>query len=385
MHRSQPSHDQREHAVNRHFVPLMIAGLLTVSTGSCGKTEKSAAIASEQLAEGKKLIEIQAWLQAIECFNKAIENDDEMMEAYLLRATAMNEYLYITQGSRQPAKFSREDAARDAYRVLQKIPESGEAHLQRGYAFAGLADVAEAEKAFSKAIDYLSNPTQAYVERAALLFHQGRYSAAEDDLTAAIELNPLNAEYYEARAMYARFARHFKTQRIDQAKAATIRKRPNVTLEELHALEQDVGDYEPISIAANNPEVIVEAERLRGKWKVVVNEVASGATDTTDRNYSVTFRGDQYIWILDGEVQQKNEFRLDPSKSPCHLDLFGKLRGNDAIFLAIYELQGNTMRLCLAHPGEARPSDFTTKDNHERSLYTMKRIVGSGCDGPTEE
>ena len=106
--------------------------------------------------------------------------------------------------------------------VPQERPNSGEAHYQRGCAFAGLADVKQALAAFARAIPLLSDPTDALVEHAALSFHVFDYATAAKLITLAIERRPLIPEYYEQRALYRTFLRDFRGAYLDNARAVKL-------------------------------------------------------------------------------------------------------------------------------------------------------------------
>jgi uncharacterized protein (TIGR03067 family) len=63
------------------------------------------------------------------------------------------------------------------------------------------------------------------------------------------------------------------------------------------------------------------------------------------------------------EMKEWND-KIDSTKSPKEGDftyLFGSNKDN--VSLAIYELDGDTLRLCIAEPGESRPS-FRSHPDH---------------------
>ena len=67
-------------------------------------------------------------------------------------------------------------------------------------------------------------------------------------------------------------------------------------------------------------------------------------------------------------------FTLDPSHSPPHIDYVNRSgKNNGKAQAGIYEIEGNTLRICVAPPGGARPKDFTSTKGDGRS-YTEWRI-----------
>lgn len=70
-------------------------------------------------------------------------------------------------------------------------------------------------------------------------------------------------------------------------------------------------------------------------------------------------------------------FTLDASQSPKHIDYVNRSGKNKGKAQAgIYEIDGNTLRICVAPPGGARPKDFTSKKGDGRS-YTEWRLSSS--------
>jgi uncharacterized protein (TIGR03067 family) len=343
-----------------------------VSCGGCANPKK----AVEQLERGKAAVEKKDWPTAIHELDDAIKNDPKLAEAYLLRATAINECVLASAArGTMRGDYTRRDALKDIDGVLALKPECGEAYLQQGYALGGLAQTRDAMEAFSKAIPLLPDPTKAYLERAALHFHHSEYAAAAADMDQVVSREPLEAEYYATRATYRRFARQFRGARQDQAKAERLRTdSKNVSLEDLKKLEADGLDYDKIAKSQDTPAVRAEAKRLFGKWQVLSNDTGGHVLETASRDYSFTFRPGECTLVLDGKTQQKGTFRLDVEATPRPIDLDGKADGQPATFLAIYELRDDsTLRLILSHPGEARPTDFETI-GQMRTLYTLKRV-----------
>ena len=72
------------------------------------------------------------------------------------------------------------------------------------------------------------------------------------------------------------------------------------------------------------------------------------------------------------EVIVHVQFTADPSQSPAAIDyvhLSGANAGKSQ--LAIYELRGDILTVCVAAPGAARPSDFTP--GPQRTITKWKR------------
>jgi len=87
----------------------------------------------------------------------------------------------------------------------------------------------------------------------------------------------------------------------------------------------------------------------------------------------VTFDGRTYTWS-EGTRNGKIE-AIDPTKKPRSLD-YKITDGDDKdeVELAIYELDGDTFRDCIAPPGKDRPKEFSTESGTGYLLITYKRV-----------
>ena len=73
-------------------------------------------------------------------------------------------------------------------------------------------------------------------------------------------------------------------------------------------------------------------------------------------------------------MADRGTVKLDPSKSPKAMDIRGAEGPNKGkTILAIYELDGDTLRVCYDHSGKARPSAFKAEAKSPRSLITYRR------------
>ena len=115
---------------------------------------------------------------------------------------------------------------------------------------------------------------------------------------------------------------------------------------------------------------------LKGDWKVADSlqaglggflkpfQKGGKATD------AVRVEGDKLRFLLGKDTLSEFRVKLDPSKSPPTIDLVSGKK----TYLGIYELKGDTFRLCLVE-GKKRPTDLTgTKERTESVVaLTLKR------------
>ena len=71
-----------------------------------------------------------------------------------------------------------------------------------------------------------------------------------------------------------------------------------------------------------------------------------------------------------GGRTEAGTFTLDPSRKPKGIDVTPE---DGKPILGIYQIDGDTHKVCLAEPGRERPTEFTTQPESGRSLYVMRR------------
>ena len=132
-------------------------------------------------------------------------------------------------------------------------------------------------------------------------------------------------------------------------------------------------------MAADQPAVGGEKEaavkedmkQLQGNWTVVSIQV-NGKDLPQDKigDPKASVKGDEY---------RIHDFRLrltiDPTKKPKTIDMDGKDgNGKPLSMIGIYELEGDTLRICFAKPGtKERPTKMETKADSGQSLIVYKR------------
>jgi uncharacterized protein (TIGR03067 family) len=70
-------------------------------------------------------------------------------------------------------------------------------------------------------------------------------------------------------------------------------------------------------------------------------------------------------------------YKLDEQKKPKTIDITAGGRGGsgktDNAPPGIYELDGDTLQICLGLPGKDRPTELSAKEGAKQTLYTYKR------------
>jgi uncharacterized protein (TIGR03067 family) len=104
-----------------------------------------------------------------------------------------------------------------------------------------------------------------------------------------------------------------------------------------------------------------EVKKLQGIWAVVSAEV-EGEKKTADevKSWTVTIK-DKMLRLETPARKRVGKFTLDPSQKPKAMNWTG-LGTKGAPSPYIYELNGDTLKLCWREPGGERPTEFTGKD-----------------------
>ena len=112
--------------------------------------------------------------------------------------------------------------------------------------------------------------------------------------------------------------------------------------------------------------------KLQGTWKRVDAEVEGKKLPAAElQTTSLTIQKNKYTLNMGGQVRT-GTLKLDPSKTPKHIDLSSDAGPNKGKILpGIYELDGDVFKYALSGPGKDRPTDFTAKPG--QSVFVNKR------------
>jgi uncharacterized protein (TIGR03067 family) len=117
-----------------------------------------------------------------------------------------------------------------------------------------------------------------------------------------------------------------------------------------------------------------EIAKLQGTWAFVSVEMDGKKTDPNlVKGSKIVIKGDNFT-AISGGATYKGTFKVDVAKKPKTLDINfteGPEKGNTS--LAIYELDGDTWKICLTISAKERPKDFATKEGSGVALESLKR------------
>ena len=118
-----------------------------------------------------------------------------------------------------------------------------------------------------------------------------------------------------------------------------------------------------------------DLKKLEGTW--TFDSVEAGGNKLPAEQFktmSVTMEGTKYSVKLNDMVVEAATQKIDPSKSPKTMDVTvteGPNKGK--VYLAIYEINGDTLKVCFDPEGKKRPNEFKG-DVGSQTLVVHKRV-----------
>jgi uncharacterized protein (TIGR03067 family) len=106
---------------------------------------------------------------------------------------------------------------------------------------------------------------------------------------------------------------------------------------------------------------------------VSVEHAGKKGTDPDTKGLQLIFTDDKVFFNKDNTRIQEAKYKANPSAKPRTIDvthLTGRFEGQT--FRGIYELEGDTLRICWSESGQKRPMNFATKADTADTLLVLK-------------
>ncbi len=136
-----------------------------------------------------------------------------------------------------------------------------------------------------------------------------------------------------------------------------------------------------------SPDVASLMSGLRGPWQAVYSEVDGEITPPAEfAATTMKHEGDKFIVEKKGAVAYEGSFSIDPTVTPHEIVYIYKKSAKD-VFLGgprpgIFQLEGDTFKVCFALIGHRTPKDFNTFPGSEQVLTVFQRS-GKASAAPT--
>jgi uncharacterized protein (TIGR03067 family) len=130
------------------------------------------------------------------------------------------------------------------------------------------------------------------------------------------------------------------------------------------------------TLADDKADLKKEVKKFQGTWTFESSE-AGGKKLPADqlKGLILTFVGDKHTVKKGDEVIQAGIQKLDPSSSPKAIDVTlteGVNKG--AVMLGIYEIDGDTLKVCFDAEGKKRPTQFKSAPGSATFVNVHKRL-----------
>ena len=128
--------------------------------------------------------------------------------------------------------------------------------------------------------------------------------------------------------------------------------------------------------ADDKEDVEKEIKKFQGVWtfeSVVTGGKEEPAGDL--KGFILIFERDKHTVKKGDDVIQVGTQKIDPSKSPKTIDVTmteGPSKG--AVMLGIYEIDGDTLKVCFDPQGKMRPKEFKSAPGSDTFLVVHKRL-----------
>jgi uncharacterized protein (TIGR03067 family) len=105
-----------------------------------------------------------------------------------------------------------------------------------------------------------------------------------------------------------------------------------------------------------------DMDALQGKWQLVSLERDGKSVDVPKDAVRVV-KGDKYTINPRPGVTIEGTFKIDPTTKPKQVDATASAGPNKGkTMMGIYEIDGDTLKICYALPGKDRPTEFGSKE-----------------------
>jgi uncharacterized protein (TIGR03067 family) len=128
-----------------------------------------------------------------------------------------------------------------------------------------------------------------------------------------------------------------------------------------------------ILIAAPAP-MDTDQDLIQGTWKLESVESQGEVSVEPYKDWTFNIKDDKLTIKIGENVSKVYTIKIDPDKKPKTIDLILKTGDQTLTETGIYELDGDTWKVCNDDSGATRPTEYGTKEGTRLELIMMKRV-----------
>lgn len=126
---------------------------------------------------------------------------------------------------------------------------------------------------------------------------------------------------------------------------------------------------------AKDDAVKAELKKFEGAWQLASLEMDGEKVPAeTTKTFKLVFAGEKFMLKSGDETIMEGVGKVDPTQKPRAVDITPSTGDEKGKTLkGIYELDGDTLKICLGSVGKDRPKEFVAKKDAVFALVTCKR------------
>jgi uncharacterized protein (TIGR03067 family) len=122
-----------------------------------------------------------------------------------------------------------------------------------------------------------------------------------------------------------------------------------------------------------------ELRKLQGTWTIEFQQEDGKKLSESDlKGRTISFGSSLFLIRRKGVMEQMGKIKIDPAKGTINASIEKGTREGD-LLPGIYDLDGDTLKICLSTDGDTRPKDF--KAGPDKLLIVCKRVPAKSGEG----
>ena len=130
-----------------------------------------------------------------------------------------------------------------------------------------------------------------------------------------------------------------------------------------------------VSAAPKGDAAKTDQQTIQGTWKFV-SVLDQGKEQPWPEGNRLVITSDILKIVYPKDDSKGWKYTIDPSKDPKEMDWMVEIDpGHPILHLAIYALEGDTLKICSTAQGKPRPTTFESKKGDFGGMWVLKRAA----------